>query len=241
MGLSLKLSMYLDVRPEQVYEAYAGFYAQRGQALRSSGEPGYEHTIYDVNGGWAIVFHGIGWDWEARRAALRHVSCELACVAMHVFVYDGDYWGYELLRAGEAIHQYVQDPEPSDGSDWFSGSSTAGDARAVVATLPWLSAADVAPYLVRKVHVSDVAPGRDVHEQRAAWRAAHARLNVKARPGDEFGRFDECAVLDFLRLLRVDVQLRPHPVHGYRCVTLMTPPRHTYWTPPQPRWSRVRR
>lgn len=32
--------------------------------------------------------------------------------------------------------------------------------------------------------------------------------NDPVRPGDEFGRFDECAVLDFLRALGVGVDLR---------------------------------
>jgi hypothetical protein len=35
--------------------------------------------------------------------------------------------------------------------------------------------------------------------------ARAAELNVRARPGDEFRRFDECAVLDFLRMLGVAV------------------------------------
>jgi hypothetical protein len=232
--------MYLGVRPEQVYDQYAAFYARRGEFLRNSGDEGYEHTIHDVNGGWVIVFHGIGWDWEARRSAMALASRELTCVAMHVFVYDGDYWGYELIRAGEPIDQFVQDPEPYDGSSWFPGKSTAGDAQAVASTLPWLAAADVAPYLIRQVHASD-DPNRDLHERRAEWHAEYARLNVKARPGDEFTRFDECAVLDFLRLLGVDVQLRPHPAHGYERVTLMTPARHRYWTPAEPRPQRARR
>jgi hypothetical protein len=33
------------------------------------------------------------------------------------------------------------------------------------------------------------------------------RLDVPARAGDEFTRFDECAVLDFLRAIGVDVGL----------------------------------
>ena len=240
MGLFLKLSMYRGVRPEQVYDQYAAFYSRGGTSLRNDGEDGYEHTIHEPSGGWVIVFHGVGWDWEARRSAMAFVSRELACVAMYVFVYDGDYWGYELLRAGEPIDQFVQDPDPFDGSIWFPGRSTVGDVHAVTGTLSWLTPTDVAPYLVRQVHASD-APDRDLHERRAEWLATRARLDVKARPGDEFTRFDECAVLDFVRLLGVDVQLRPDPVHGYERVTLMTPARHRYWTPAEPSQRRAGR
>ena len=40
-----------------------------------------------------------------------------------------------------------------------------------------------------------------------AW-AAYDRLDVPARPGDEFTRFHECAAVDFMRLLGVEVDLR---------------------------------
>jgi hypothetical protein len=37
-------------------------------------------------------------------------------------------------------------------------------------------------------------------------------LNVPAREGDEFAGFDECAVIDFLRMLGVHIELRDHYV-----------------------------
>ena len=47
--------------------------------------------------------------------------------------------------------------------------------------------------------------------------------NKPARDSDEFCRFDECAVLDFLRLLGVRVELRSE------YVTLLAPELRSFW------------
>ena len=62
-----------------------------------------------------------------------------------------------------------------------------------------------------------------------AWRE---KLITKARPSDEFTRLDECAILDFLRLLRVQVYMAPReadPIGG-RYVTFGTPVYRRFWT-----------
>src|SRR5688500_15379264 len=119
MGLFLKLTAFYAVGPEDVYRQYATYYAGVGRPLADAGEPGYEHEVHqDANGGWTVIRHGIGWDWDERRQAQRHASAALACVSLLAFVYDGDYWGYELLRDGAPLDQFVQDPDPADGNDW---------------------------------------------------------------------------------------------------------------------------
>lgn len=46
----------------------------------------------------------------------------------------------------------------------------------------------------------------------AAYLVQKPAPNEKVRPGDEFERFDECAILDFLHSLSVPVSLRDHVV-----------------------------
>ena len=78
-------------------------------------------------------------------------SAVLGCISLFAFVHDGDYWGYELQRAGLVLDQFIQDPDPGDGTDWFPGRSTTGDATVFAAQFPWLTAADVAPYLIQLI------------------------------------------------------------------------------------------
>lgn len=70
---------------------------------------------------------------------------------------------------------------------------------------------DAAAYLVQQPILVD-ADGNVDHDV-----VGYDRLDVPARPGDEFSRFDSCTVLDFLRLLGVQVELRDH------YVTLLAP------------------
>ncbi len=231
MGLSLKLSMFHGTLPSEVYRQYEAFYARIGRPLMESGEPGYENDVHDVNGGWTIVSHGIGWDWDERREVQRHVAAALGCVSLFAFVHDGDYWGYELGRDGVVLDQFVQDPDPGDGTNWFPGRSMAGDPAIFAAQFPWLPAADVAPYLVQIVRLPSTH-GRDASfEDYTAWRN---KLDRKARLGDEFTRLDECAILDFLRLLRVHVFMAPREGDPYegRYVTFGTPIYRSFWTRP---------
>jgi len=64
------------------------------------------------------------------------------------------------------------------------------------------------------------------------------RLNVPVRSGDQFARFDECAILDFLRFLGVRVELRDE------YVTLLAQKFRSFWIAGQSTydeaWSRIR-
>lgn len=234
MGLSLKLSMFREVDPQRVYDAYARFHADLGRPLRTEGEPDYAHKLHDVNGGWAIIFHGIGWEAELRRDALRAVSRALGCIGMFAFVYDGDYWGYELVRDGRGCDQFVSYQEPSEADRWFPGKDMSGNPAMLAAQFDCVDADTAAAYLVRQPDASEYL-GPDRTQWPAQWQAMRDRLDVRARPGDEFTRFDDCAILDFLRLLRVGVELRPMPQTPdrpmWRAVTLATPVVREFWLP----------
>lgn len=126
---------------------------------------------------------------NGKYAAKRNfVSQSLRCPGFLIFVYDGDYWGYEFSDCGEAIDHFVQ--EASGEPIGFPGEDCRGNPSVIAEHLPFLRVEDIAPYLVQKPD----------------WPTPES-INVPARPGDEFRRFDECAVLDFVRMLRVPVDI----------------------------------
>src|SRR5262249_30770822 len=92
---------------------------------------------------------------------------------------------------------------------WFPDTSTEGNQAILAAHFPWLKEEDIAPYLVTKCY----GIGQEKWQE----------LNIPARPGDEFSRFDECAVLDFLRLLSIRVELK----NNY--VTFLVPEWGSFW------------
>lgn len=235
MGLFLKLDLFYGADPDVVFESYKVAYAQKGRPLLDHGTDGWDHTIHEVSGGWVPLTEGIGWEWEVRRDVQRAVSGWLGCSSLCCFVYDGDYWGYELIDAGEPIDQFVQDAEPSDGSKWFPGRNTEGDATTFALLFDWLEPKDVEPYLVRNPALpAGLNVGSpDFNERYEQYRRIRDALNVKPRPDDQFRRFDECAVIDFLRLLHVDIFLGPDPKGHwpFGVVQLRSPVRHRFWVP----------
>jgi hypothetical protein len=54
---------------------------------------------------------------------------------------------------------------------------------------------------------------------------------VRPRPGDQFKRFDECAVMDFLKLIRVGIEIRPEGSR-FGTVQLTAPARHRFFLAP---------
>ncbi len=203
----MRATLFYGVEPARVYDAYARYWTDMGHPLMALGEPNLrqgfdELDLYEPNNGWTILSWNAGWEWDVRRRAQMAVSRELNCAGFLIFVFDGDYWGYELFRDGVALDHFVQDQEESD--TWFSESDCRGRPDLIAAEFPWVRADDAAAYLVQQPDVSESV-------------AEYDRLDIRARPGDEFTRFDECAVLDFLRLLGVAVELRDH------YVTLLSP------------------
>lgn len=189
MGLKLRYHLFHDTTAAAVYGAYASFYAQQGRPLQLTGDETRRLDFYQENNGWVVVSLDGGWEWKERREAQLFVSRRLWCPGFLVFVYDGDYWGYEFFDHGEVFDQFVQ--EGTGQPIGFPGADCRGRPEVVAAHLRFLRAEDIAPYLVQK------------HD----W-VIPAGMGVPARPGDEFRRFDECAVLDFLRMLGVRVGLQ---------------------------------
>jgi hypothetical protein len=188
MGLKLRYNLFHGATAAGVYGAYASFYAQRRRPLQLTGDEARRLDFYQEDNGWVVVSLDGGWEWNERREAQLFVSRRLWCPGFLVFVYDGDYWGYEFFDHGEVFDHFVQ--EATGQPIGFPGADCRGRAEVVAEHLPFLRAEDIAPYLVQK------------HD----W-VIPAGMNVLARSGDEFRRFNECAVLDFLRMLGVRVRL----------------------------------
>jgi len=193
VGLKLRYNLFYSTS-EAVYDAFASFYGRRGSKLQAVDNVGSSLTYHrEINfhrehNGWAVVNLDGGWEWKVRREAQLFVSQSLCCAGFLIFVYDGDYWGYEFFDRGEAMDHFVQDT--SGEPIGFPGEDCRGNPSVIAEHLPFLRAEDVAPYLVQK-------PDWPIPES----------MNVPVRPGDEFSRFDECAVLDFVRMLGVPVEL----------------------------------
>jgi len=188
LGLALRLNAFRDVDAADVYGALETFYARRGGVLISEPDRLRSYDLRERRGRWCVLEWDAGWEWKLRREAQLHVSRQLGVPGLLVFVYDGDYWGYELFDRGEALDHFVQ--TAMDPVITFPGRRCDGDGALLARTLG-LSEADVAPYLSRW----------------HGWHERSRRAEERARPGDEFTRWDECAVLDFLRALEVDVAL----------------------------------
>ena len=193
MGLALRLNAFRDVEAPDVYGALATFYEKRGAVLVSERDGRRSHDLRERRGRWCVLEWDAGWEWTVRREAQLHVSRQLGVAGLLVFVYDGDYWGYELFDRGEAKDHFVQ--TTMDPMITFAGEDCRGDAAVLAQTLA-LNEADVAPYLARW----------------HGWHERAKRAGERARPGDEFTRWDECAALDFLRAIEIDVRLEGYSV-----------------------------
>lgn len=189
MGLKLRYNLFHGTTSAAVCGAYTSFYERRGRPLQLTGGAARRLDFYQETNGWVVVSLDGGWEWKERREAQLFVSRCLWCPGFLVFVYDGSYWGYEFFDHGEVFDHFVQ--EDTGQPIGFPGADCRGRPEVVAEHLPFLGAEDIAPYLVQK------------HD----W-VIPAGMDVPARPGDEFVRFDECAVLDFLRMLGVPVGLQ---------------------------------
>ena len=181
LGLKLRYNLFCS-SAAPVYDAFASFYGRRGSKLQPAGDGQGSLNFYSENNGWTVVDLGSGWEWKVRREAQLFVSRTVSCAGFLVFVYDGDYWGYEFFDRGEVLDHFVQ--EATGEPIGFPGEDCRGNPSVVAERLPFLRAEDIAPYLVQ-MHDWVIPEGMD----------------VPARPADEFRRFDECAVLDFCECL----------------------------------------
>ncbi len=189
MGLKLRLNLFRDTTVDAVLGAYISFYEKRARPLRPSGDESQRIDFHDADNGWVVVNLDGGWEWSERRDAQSLVSQRLQCAGFLVFVFDGDYWGYEFFDRGVRLDHFIQD-SAADAS-FFPGQDCRGNSQLIAERLPFLHVDELTPYLVRKTD----------------WVIPEG-ANVPARSGDEFSRFDECAVVDFLRMLGVRVKMQ---------------------------------
>jgi hypothetical protein len=188
MGLKLRYNLYHGVTGGAVCGALKSFYATRGRPLKSSGPDSQRIDVHEAENNWVVVALDSGWEWKERREAQLFVSRRLWCPGFLIFVYDGDYWGYEFFNRGEVLDHFVQ--QRDEAERWFPGSDCSGQPHLLVDHLPFLDIEVVAPYLKQRPSYG-VPPG----------------LEGRVRPTDQFERFDECAVMDFLRALDAKVRL----------------------------------
>lgn len=187
MGLKLRYNLFYQVQPQDVYSAYREFYGNRGRIILFEGHDRDAISIYQPQDEWVVVELGSGWEWKERREAQLLVSKRLYCPGFLAFAYDGIYWGYEFFADGVVLDHFIQNPD--EGEFWFPGKSCKGSSEMLLTYFPALDCDGLKAYLVQ-----EPAP------------------NEKVRPGDEFRRFDECSVLDFLHFLGVPVSLKDHVV-----------------------------
>jgi len=193
MGLRLRYYLFYGVASGDVGGALQAFYAVRGRPLQKTlaGTVPSDLSlyIYTADNNWVVVELDSGWEWKERREAQLFVSERLYCPSLLIFVYDGDYWGYEFLDQGKVLDHFVQQQDQAD--QWFPGQDCSGKPEVLVQHLPFLNFSVIAPYLKQKPSYGNPP-----------------ELKGKVHPHDEFDRFDECAVLDFLRALGVRVGLQ---------------------------------
>jgi hypothetical protein len=214
LGLKLRYNLFYQVPPQDVYSAYQRFYSQQDATLIDEGDEFEAYELYEPNNAWTILHWNGGWEWKIRRDAQLFVSRELDCLGFLIFVYDGQYWGYEFFKAGQVLDHFVQDME--DGTWQFPDEPCIGNTQLLAAHLNWLSPDDIAPYLVQTPYADDDTDLKQFREYKRS-------LNVPPRPHDEYTRFYGLAVLNFLRLLGINISV----VDGY--VTPETPIWRTFW------------
>lgn len=219
MGLKLRLNLFYQVPHQTVYEAYAQYYRERRIHLVDNGDDFFRFDLHERDNDWTTVWHPLGRYWTEWQAVQVFTSRLLSCTNLLLFVYDGDDWGYQLCTGGQVIDRFVQSDE--DGETWFPGEAARGNAGALAGLFPWLNREEVALYF-HKLPPYGI-PG-DYMEIRK-------RLNIRVRPDDPFCRFDECAILNLLRQLKVRVEMQTviDSVSASQRVTFLAPLWKSFW------------
>jgi hypothetical protein len=194
MGLKLRVNLFLGVDAPDVFTAFSTFYGRRHAALVPEDDRERRYDLRRRQGRWCVLEWNAGWEWRERREAQLYVAQTLRCPGLLVFVDDGLYWGYELFTDTAEDH-FIQWPEKA--RSWFPNEDCKGDADLLSAVVSWRRREELAAYVMQR-------PNTASDDYRSKCQA----LDVPVRPGDQFRRFDECAVVDFLRALDVAVNVR---------------------------------
>jgi len=213
VGLTLHMHLFRTADHAGVVESFERYCHGRGRRAIETQDP-HCYRFHIAENGWTVVELPIGWKREFWREMQHHITAELDCPALFVFVYDGNYWGYEFVKEGNRLDQFAQVDDHRDGIDWFTGSPRIGNPDLLAQEFSWLDPDVLSRYLIRDPlwTAEDHIWEDEYDELRFRLKEKRRELDTPVREGDEFTRFDECAVLDFLRYLGVSVELEDHRV-----------------------------
>lgn len=216
----MRFCLFHAVSVERVWTAVSAYYSSKNTRLAEDGDDYHKFDLHQRDGEWVVLNIGNPPAFEAWwMDAQRKTSEMLWCKSFLLFVYDGDYWGYQLFKHGEVLDRFVQSNEHNP--PWFPNRAEAtGDPSLLTREFPWLTESEVAPYLIKMPELGS-----------EDFRQIMSRLDVRVRPEDGFTRFDECSVLNFMRLLRVRAELQEvkQGARTFFKVAFLAPEWRTFW------------
>lgn len=198
MGFKLAVNLFADRRAQELTDTLQSFYREHGQRsleiyrqMYGRHDAGEKLRIHDYPPRWVLVDIFLQPEHWIRERHL-FVSRMLRCAGFFIFEYDGDYWGYEFFDNGEVLDRFTSN---ASYRDYFEGRDCRGDPGVLAEKLPFLNIGDIGPYLVRLPDCETVT-GEEYDRLRG-------ETDVFPRPGDQYRRWDECAVLNFIRALGI--------------------------------------
>lgn len=181
MGLFLSMSGIVGAKKEAVESALRSFADLHSGEFRQQADKSTEESdtlvLCETGGNCSILYPSDFFDWDEASA---YISAQLGTAVFSFHIHDEDLWMFDLFVNGESVARF--NPLPDYWDDEISEAereSWAGDAEAVAAHVPGVSAEAVRPYL-KFWTCEDEDPG-------------------KAFPDDEFGYEDCWQLCDFLK------------------------------------------
>ncbi|AOR33301.1 hypothetical protein BFF78_21480 [Streptomyces fodineus] len=177
-----------------MYEALTDFWEAEGYRLVLADPKQKDfYTLHEEHNGWTVLDWTRGWEWDLRRRAQFHVSRVYDCPGLLTFMYDGDYWGYELFHHGVEVDQFVQWADADQC--FFDDRPVGGRPELLVEQFPdlRLDLDHVRGYLTS--YSTDDPAYEDF-----LWDDDDPR-NRPVREGDAWGRLDGGAIFDFWSFL----------------------------------------
>lgn len=197
MGFKFAVNLFADRSADEVTSALREFYDREGkrsvmiyQEMCDRTEISETLEIYAFPR-WTVVDIYMEPEYWIRERQLE-ISKQLHCAGLFLFEYDGDYWGYELFNNGEVVDRFTTN---ASYNWYFKGCECAGSAKRLADCFPFIEEDVFTPYLVRLPNWDEVE--MDEYER------LESETDHPPREGDEYNRWDEAAVLNFLRALGV--------------------------------------
>lgn len=198
MGGFLRCNLFHGVDHQQVYEALSEFWHSEGYRLALADPKRTDvYTLHEQRDGWTALEWTAGWEWDLRRRAQFHVSRVYDRPGLLTFVYDGDYWGYELFHHGTEVDHFVQWTDAEQR--FFDDRPVHGRPELLVAQFPALK--------LDLEHARGYLTGYSIDDpayEDFLWEDDDDPRNRPVREGDRWGRLDAGAVFDFWRFLGME-------------------------------------